>query len=716
MNVVRRTIEERPSPAPGWVDGRVPESDDRVIYFKGPGTESLKKEEGIAGAFAETLRQIALFLRAEVTYEYQEYTWERIEKAVLDSIRGEAVSVDSVDFINQVIQKLKVEGAYVIRKAQVVEIYIKPVEVDTLKGNRLIGRGFYYDVWVLVSYPQEEVRKLEILSILLPPDEKLTPEVAEREERKLKTLEIKGRYNETTSKMLRSLLKLSYEDVRYTEDYAEGRSPNYVYFTTASPLDDFLKLDAVFSLTKREGNFVSLRMKQAVDPFWERLTEALERAESAFRLKEYYTSLEEYSRTYYEARSKSTFITERLHGKIEELIRTINPTDAEESFRIVNVFLDANLWGEAWSILKFIREHFAVSSEDIGKVLDESFNELRERTEMQHSNTVSLIKSLNETALVADLYEAPLFGDMTSYLRHIDPGEYERWTKEIGLSGYWDADSLYTQGALREAEKEALKALEKGLKLSHIYLLLGKVYYFLGQYDQAKAYLAEVTGGNLTEAYAVLGNLLLDRGQMDEAEKSLQKAMQASSGNEKAYLGLARFYLAQGDSVEAEQAIYKARAYGFEKGAWCPTERSWFDFHGAEILEALSYRHNAIALSEQIVQSGVVPPILPSIPEIRGRLYRLKELSTSVIAIQTPEDGSSHQGETVYVSFQIQADHGVNEVAIANRTTGYRTVKTFDGNYNISSDWPVPINKGWNAIVLTVNGESKRIALVKRTD
>ena len=689
----KRTIEERPSPPPGWTK-EVPGPDERHFYFKGSKTGATSEEKGVAAAFADALSLITSFLGTAVTYRYEQ---EKVEREVFRSIRGRSVS--DVKFMNKVVEELKVEGAYIIRKARIEDTYVRVREVGIPK---LLKLGRVYDVWVLVSYPKEEVRKQRALSLLLPPGQMFTPEVAER---RLKELEVKGYNSKENLQVLVELLKLFYGDIRYVQDYMDGRAENYIYFTTDGALEDFLKLDLFFSVEAIEGNRATLTISEPPGGLWTSSADALAQAEELLGSGRFYDALRAYCRAY--GKIGEDILRRKLDGKIEEVIRKIGPAEPDRSFDILKVFVEEGLFDKASSVLGYIQREFALSSKDMKEYLEESLDDLKEK-EVPDSQKVPLVESLAEVALASGFSGEPILVNLTSYLRHIDPVEYELWAGRRGFSDFFKADSLYTIGKLREARGEALKAIGKGLALPEVYLLLGKIEFFLG--GNAENYLLRAAEGGSAQAYAMLGHLALDRPR--EAEGYFRKSLEVEENGD-AYLGLAELDLAEDDTAGALKDCVSAMGYGLRK-VRSPVEESWFLSKCAEVLDALSYGENALELLEKVMASGVVPSFGPSLLDIEEEVLRLRSQRNSIIRFLSPEEGSVQEAREVLVSFQVWCEEGVGEVEIANLTTGYKVSLRFDGSYNVSSDWQVPLSPGWNAISLAVNRCYKKLLLVKR--
>jgi hypothetical protein len=82
--------------------------------------------------------------------------------------------------------------------------------------------------------------------------------------------------------------------------------------------------------------------------------------------------------------------------------------------------------------------------------------------------------------------------------------------------------------------------------------------------------------------------------------------------------------------------------------------------------------------------------------------------------VTTPENGSFHQEESVHLVFRVRSDAGVGQVTIENQTTGERVVQRFGGQYNVSSDWQVRLAQGWNVVLITVNGNERRVIFSER--
>jgi multidrug efflux pump subunit AcrB len=136
-----RVVERNPSSTPDWAI-TIPETEDGMHFFRAFKTNALTLEDGLTDARQNAVGQVISFISAAGMEDY-------------NKARVEIGMAESREDVGTVIKDgLRILAKNVARGVKEVSSYYEKVERITSTGVK-----YYYNIYILVRYPDEEYQK-----------------------------------------------------------------------------------------------------------------------------------------------------------------------------------------------------------------------------------------------------------------------------------------------------------------------------------------------------------------------------------------------------------------------------------------------------------------------------------------------------------------------------------------------------------------------------
>lgn len=128
------------------------------------------------------------------------------------------------------------------------------------------------------------------------------------------------------------------------------------------------------------------------------------------------------------------------------------------------------------------------------------------------------------------------------------------------------ADELFEINDLREAEERSIEAITKNKRCGDAYLIIGKVAFMRGQFDDAREALrvAIKCDNKLGEAYNYLGKVEMRGGNLSKGVDHLEKAVVFEKGHPDWYADLGKAYMEIRQYAKAAKVLKRAASLDIE--------------------------------------------------------------------------------------------------------------------------------------------------------
>ena len=128
------------------------------------------------------------------------------------------------------------------------------------------------------------------------------------------------------------------------------------------------------------------------------------------------------------------------------------------------------------------------------------------------------------------------------------------------LTSLYKAEEAYLANDLREAESQAIEAITKDKRCGEAYIMMGKIAFYRGEFEDAKeSYKAALKcNKNLAEAYYGLGKAEAKEDNFTKAIDHLEKSIALEKGNADWYFELGKCYVGVRQYAKAAKVLKKA--------------------------------------------------------------------------------------------------------------------------------------------------------------